>query len=62
MDVVFSHWYFQYERGRAVPSCNYNMLKSVLLGMERYDLIRVIERNISGDENDAESDEDNTHF
>lgn len=64
MDVVFCHWYFQYERRRPVPACNLDMLKLILFNMERHDLIRVVQinYNIPVDNSDLESDDDNTHF
>lgn len=64
MDVVFCHWYFQYQRRRSVPACNHDMLKIILLNMERHDLIRVIQNNynIPVDDSDIESDDDNTQF
>lgn len=64
MDVVFSHWYFQDQRRRSVPACNHDMLKIILLNMERHDLIRVIQSNynIPMEDSDVESDDDNTHF
>lgn len=64
MDVVFSHWYFQEQRRRSVPACNHDMLKIILLNMERHDLIRVIQSNynIPMEGSDVESDDDNTHF
>lgn len=64
MDVVFSHWYFQDQRRRFVPACNHDMLKIILLNMERHDLIRVIQSNynIPMEDSDVESDDDNTHF
>lgn len=64
MDIVFCHWYFQDQRKRPVPACNHDMLKIILLNMERHDLIRVIQSNynIPVEDSDVESDDDNTHF
>lgn len=47
-----------------MPACNHDMLKIILLNMERHDLIRGIQNNynIPVDDSDIESDDDNTQF